>query len=116
MENEQHIVPLTEIKVGTLCRVADVTSRGAVRQRMLSLGLVPGIVLEVVRYAPMGDPIEIRIKRFFMSLRREEAIQVMVLPMGECPRRGSRFGRPGHPFGRGRRGGGKRRFMRQFDE
>ncbi|MDZ7822213.1 MAG: FeoA family protein [Candidatus Marinimicrobia bacterium] len=55
------------------------------RQRMLNMGLVPGIRLEVVRYAPLGDPIEIRIKRFLMSLRKEEARRVLVEAVGPCP-------------------------------
>lgn len=109
MKNDDYILPLTDIKVGTVCRVVQVNSKGAVRQRMLSLGLVPGIVLQVVRYAPMGDPIEIRIKRFLMSVRKDEAKDVMVIPLGDCPGRGR--GR-GNGMGRGH----GHHFMRMFHE
>lgn len=109
MKKDEYIIPLTQVKVGTLCRVVQVNSQGAVRQRMLSLGLVPGVVLQVVRYAPMGDPIEIRIKRFLMSVRKEEAENVMVLPMGDCPGRGD-CREQGRGYGRGRH------FRRFFNE
>ena len=48
------------------------------RERLLSFGLPPGTALRVVRTAPLGDPIEIRVRGFALSLRRGEAAAVAV--------------------------------------
>jgi ferrous iron transport protein A len=49
-----------------------------VRQRLLEMGLIRGTQIELVRFAPMGDPIEVRVKGYRLSLRREEAESVVV--------------------------------------
>ncbi len=101
MNDRQHKTPilLSDASIGVRYRVLQITAEGVIRQRMLNMGLVPGIRLEVVRYAPLGDPIEIRIKRFLMSLRKEEARRVLVEAVGPCPRRRKR-GFRGHFHGR----------------
>ncbi|MBM3514039.1 MAG: ferrous iron transport protein A [Alphaproteobacteria bacterium] len=48
------------------------------RERLLSFGLTPGTTFDVVRMAPLGDPIEIRVRGFALSLRRGEAQAVTV--------------------------------------
>ena len=48
--------------------------------RLLEMGLLPGTRIEVVRYAPLGDPVEIRIRGYNLSLRRHEAEQVWIQP------------------------------------
>ncbi len=50
----------------------------AYRAKLLSMGITPGTEFEVLRVAPMGDPIEIRIRGFKLSLRRAEADIVLV--------------------------------------
>jgi ferrous iron transport protein A len=50
----------------------------AYRRKLLSLGLTPGTELEVTRYAPMGDPVEIRVRGFSLSLRKDEAASLLV--------------------------------------
>jgi ferrous iron transport protein A len=52
-------------------------SPGAVR-RLMELGIVPGAEIEVVRRAPLGDPIELRLHRVHLALRREEAATIHV--------------------------------------
>ncbi|MCF7832689.1 MAG: FeoA domain-containing protein [Candidatus Marinimicrobia bacterium] len=86
-------IPLSRAVVDRRYRVLSVDAKGAVRQRMLDMGLVPGICLSVVRFAPLGDPIEIRIHRFLMSLRKEEAMYVIVTDLGPRPHYGQRLGR-----------------------
>jgi Fe2+ transport system protein FeoA len=49
-----------------------------VRQRLLEMGLVKGTRVKVVRFAPMGDPIEVQVKGYRLSLRRVEAEAVIV--------------------------------------
>lgn len=52
-------------------------SPGAVR-RLMELGIVPGTEIEVVRRAPLGDPIELKLRRVHLALRREEAANIHV--------------------------------------
>ena len=81
-QKNSDIITLAEAEVGKRYQVVNVKARGAVNQRMMDMGLVPGSRLWVIRYAPLGDPIEIRIRRFLLSLRKEEARDVEVLDMG----------------------------------
>lgn len=55
------------------CRVVMVPARGPIRQRLLAFGFVPGATVEAVRTAPLGDPIEYRVKGTCISLRKEDA-------------------------------------------
>jgi Fe2+ transport system protein FeoA len=48
------------------------------RARLLELGLVPGTVVELVRFAPLGDPVELKVRGYHLTLRRHEAEQVRV--------------------------------------
>lgn len=50
----------------------------AYRRKLLALGLTPGTELTVTRYAPMGDPVEIRVRGFSLSLRKDEAASLLV--------------------------------------
>lgn len=61
---------------GTIERISSPAS--SVRQRLLEMGLTKGTVVEIVRFAPMGDPIEISVRGYRLSLRREEAQFVVV--------------------------------------
>jgi ferrous iron transport protein A len=61
---------------GTIARIA--TSLANVRQRLLEMGLTKGTAIELVRFAPMGDPIEVKVKGYRLSLRREEAETVII--------------------------------------
>ncbi|MBK1716266.1 FeoA family protein [Thiocystis violacea] len=70
---------LKEFVVGDRGRVLGFLSGGgAYRRKLLSMGLTPGATLEVVRVAPLGDPVEIRVRGTSVSLRRGE---VAVLEM-----------------------------------
>ncbi|MFP4207302.1 MAG: ferrous iron transport protein A [Wenzhouxiangella sp.] len=48
------------------------------RRKLLALGLTPGTELTVTRYAPMGDPVEIKVRGFSLSLRKDEAASLLV--------------------------------------
>lgn len=65
---------LKEFTVGDSGRVLGFQGGGgAYRRKLLSMGITPGVALEVVRVAPLGDPVEIRVRGTSVSLRREEA-------------------------------------------
>jgi ferrous iron transport protein A len=57
----------------TSCRVVGISAPGVIRKRLLALGFVPGTAIEAIRAAPLGDPVEYRIKGYCISLRKEDA-------------------------------------------
>ena len=70
--------PLSSLPVGGRGRVAGFELRPEQRQRLLELGLTPGVQIEVLRYAPLGDPLEIRVRGYCLSLRKHEAQGILV--------------------------------------
>ncbi len=69
---------LNRIKPGSRCTIRQINGSGASYQRLLELGLIEGTQLTVVRYAPLGDPIEVHLHGFNLSLRKSEAAKVEV--------------------------------------
>lgn len=61
---------------GTIERVR--TSAHHIRQRLLEMGLTKGTIVELVRFAPLGDPIEISVRGYRLSLRRNEAESIIL--------------------------------------
>jgi ferrous iron transport protein A len=73
---------LDQLRVGQQARITAVAGADSLVQRLLEMGLIDGEELEVVGVAPLGDPIELRLRDYRLSLRRTEAarIQVAILP------------------------------------
>jgi Fe2+ transport system protein FeoA len=71
---------LADLPVGGRGRVASVTGSGGVAQRLHEMGLTAGTDVEVVRYAPLGDPLEIRLWGYLLSLRKADARCVVLAP------------------------------------
>ncbi len=69
---------LSELKAGTKCRVKEVRGSGPVKRRVLDMGIVPRSEIEVIRVAPLGDPVEFKLKGYYLSLRKEEAENIFV--------------------------------------
>jgi Fe2+ transport system protein FeoA len=69
---------LNEMKKGEKGKVIKITGSGSVFRRMLDLGLVNGCEVEMKGVAPLGDPIEIKIKGYNLTLRKSEAAGVIV--------------------------------------
>lgn len=70
---------LDQLKIGTKGRITVVTGKGALRDRLLDLGLTPGTVVMVRRTAPFGDPIEISLRGYELTLRRQDAKNIEVV-------------------------------------
>lgn len=71
------------LKVGDRAKVAGFTETGrGYRRKLLTMGLTPGVEIAIVRVAPLGDPVEIRVRGFSLSLRREEAAALNVEKLG----------------------------------
>ena len=70
---------LKDLAVGDTGRVVGFSEGSkAYRRKLLSMGLTPGVEFSVTRYAPMGDPVEIRVRGFSLSLRKDEAAALRV--------------------------------------
>ncbi|MCA9708638.1 MAG: ferrous iron transport protein A [Myxococcales bacterium] len=69
---------LDQLVVGEGGEVARVSGSGGVAVRLLEMGFVPGTRVELVKRAPLGDPLELRIRGYHLSLRRAEAALVRV--------------------------------------
>lgn len=72
--------PLTSLAVGSVGAVAEIRIPPEHRGRILEMGLLVGTPVELVRFAPMGDPIEIKVRGYHLTLRRHEADQIWVRP------------------------------------
>lgn len=64
---------LDQLQPGELGVVSKVKGRGPIKRRIVDMGVVAGTVIQVQKYAPMGDPIEVKLKGFNLSLRKNEA-------------------------------------------
>ena len=74
---------LNQLAVGSSAVVTDVGGEGALRQHFLDMGLVPGVRVKLMQYAPLGDPMEIRLRGYELTLRLSEAEEIGIDPDGE---------------------------------
>jgi len=71
---------LADLAVGQSARVVRIETNGAIRQRLLDMGVTRGAEVLVKRVAPLGDPIEVSIKGYNLAIRRYEAQTIRVRP------------------------------------
>jgi Fe2+ transport system protein FeoA len=69
---------LSELKEGQTARVVRVGGNGLLRRRILEMGVIKGAEVHVEKYAPLKDPLELVLKGFHISMRVEEAAQIVV--------------------------------------
>jgi ferrous iron transport protein A len=74
----KNLIPLHQLPIGSFGKVKMLTSRGAVRRRMLDLGLIYDTTVESLRQSPAGDPIAYEIRGAVIALRSEEASRIFV--------------------------------------
>ena len=70
--------PLTSVAVGTTATVTEIKLPPASRPRLMEMGLLVGTKVELVRFAPLGDPVEIKVRGYNLTLRKSEAEQILV--------------------------------------
>ncbi|MCF6176949.1 MAG: ferrous iron transport protein A [Victivallaceae bacterium] len=70
---------LAEMKEGEIAQIVRVGGSGAIKQRMMDMGIIAGSELKVERYAPLMDPIQIRIKSYSLALRVAEGKLIEVI-------------------------------------
>lgn len=69
---------LVDIQAGHEAVIVKIRGGGAIRQRLLDMGVTRGTKVKVERHAPLGDPIEISVKGYLLALRGEEAAEIFV--------------------------------------
>jgi ferrous iron transport protein A len=69
---------LDQLDLGQRAEVRSVTGRGSMSVRLLEMGFVPGVEVALVKRAPLGDPLELRLRGYHVSLRRAEARRVEI--------------------------------------
>ena len=70
--------PLSTLKPGERAVVVRIDIPPDQRGRLLEMGLLPGTPVELVRFAPLGDPVEIKLRNYHLSLRKLEADKILV--------------------------------------
>jgi len=70
--------PLSSVAVGTTATVSEINVSPASRPRLMEMGLLVGTPVELVRFAPLGDPVEIKVRGYHLTLRKQEAEQILV--------------------------------------
>ena len=76
-------ITLDKLKIGKKAIIRKVGGKGALRIRLLDMGIIPNTVIKIVKKAPMGDPIEISLRGYELTLREEDAKKIDVEEMDE---------------------------------
>lgn len=69
---------LKDLKVGQTARVVKLQGEGALRRRIMDMGITKGVEVRVRKVAPLGDPVEINVRGYELSLRKADAELVLV--------------------------------------
>ncbi len=67
---------IDDLKIGQAGTIAQVGGEGALRLRFLDMGLIPGTRVTLQKVAPMGDPIQIQVRGYELTIRREDAAKI----------------------------------------
>ena len=93
-------ITLRDLKVSESARITSVGGKGALRQHFLDMGVIPGAEVTLVKFAPLGDPMELQIHGYELSLRLEDAQKIKVEKIKERTNKHDRvesFPRNEHP-------------------
>ena len=75
---------LKNLEIGGTAIIDTVGGEGALRQHFLDMGVIPGAEITLVKYAPMGDPIEFRLQGYELTLRLEDAEKIEIHPVKDA--------------------------------
>ena len=74
---------LAQLEIGDTATVRSVGGEGALRQHFLDMGVIPGAQMTLVKFAPLGDPMEFLIHGYELTLRKDDAAQITVEPSAQ---------------------------------
>ena len=69
---------LTNLPIGATAKVRAVHGNNAITRRLMEMGVVPGVSVRVVKSAPFGDPLEVRVRGYHLAMRKSEADTIEV--------------------------------------
>ena len=69
---------LTDLPIGTNAKVTAVNGDNQITKRLMEMGVVPGASVRMIKSAPFGDPLEIRVRGYHLAMRRSEADRIEV--------------------------------------
>ena len=69
---------LNNMPIGSKVKVKNISKDASVRKRLLEMGVVPGVEVEIIGKAPLGDPIEIIVRGYKLTLRKDEAENIII--------------------------------------
>ena len=69
---------LKDVKVGKSCKVVKVHGEGALRRRIMDMGITKGVEIYVRKVAPLGDPLELSVRGYELSIRKSEAEKIEI--------------------------------------
>ena len=69
---------LTNLPIGETAKVVSIKGNNTVTKRLMEMGVVPGVAVKIVKTAPFGDPIEIRLRGYSLAMRKSEAEAIEV--------------------------------------
>ena len=69
---------LANLSIGSKAKVVNVAGESTISKRLMEMGIVPGVWVRMIKSAPFGDPIEIRLRGYNLALRRNEAESIEV--------------------------------------
>lgn len=69
---------LKDLKPGQQGKVSSIGTTGPLKRRIMDMGITPGVEIKVVKVAPLGDPIEVTVRGYELSLRKDEAQQIQM--------------------------------------
>ncbi len=70
---------LEAVKAGCTVRVIRISGKSEIQRRITDMGITPGVTVKVCRTAPLGDPIEIEVRGYKLSIRKSEAAMISVI-------------------------------------
>jgi Fe2+ transport system protein FeoA len=76
--SKEKIVTASSLQPGEKAVIVKISAKAFLRRRLLDMGVIPGAIIEMVRLAPLGDPIDVKIKGYHLSLRISEASHITI--------------------------------------
>ena len=74
---------LDKLEIGQTARIMSVGGEGSSRQHFLDMGLIPDAIVKLVKYAPLGDPMEIMVHGYALTLRKADAMLIEIEPCND---------------------------------
>ena len=69
---------LSDLLVGQSCKVTSFNSEGLIRRRLLDMGITTGVKIKLIKVAPLGDPLEVELRGYNLSIRKAEAQSINI--------------------------------------